>query len=155
MARRTSSRSESLRSAESGVRDFVSDRNSMRRSQAAFKKLYGDFWGPRLEHILRNALLALLEVPGATLLTVLRLLTDTRFRQPLVAKLSDPVVRAFWQREFAALPMKFQLEAVAPIQNKIGHFVSSPLLRNIMGQGRSSLDLRAVLDEGRVLLVNL
>lgn len=122
---------------------------------SAFKKLYGDFWGPRLEHILRNALLALLEVPGSTLLTVLRLLTDTRFRQPLVAKLNDPVVRAFWQQEFAALPMKFQLEAVAPIQNKIGHFVSSPLLRNIMGQARNSLDLRAVLDEGKLLLVNL
>src|SRR5439155_12039084 len=86
---------------------------------------------------------------------VLRLLTDASFRQPIVSKLSDPVVRTFWQKEFAALPMKFQLEAVAPIQNKIGHFVSSPLLRNIMGQSRSSLDLRAVLDEKRVLLVNL
>lgn len=122
---------------------------------SAFKKLYGDFWGPRMEHILRNAVLALLEVPGSTLLTLLRLLTDTRFRQALVSKLSDPVVRNFWQKEFAALPMKFQLEAVAPIQNKIGHFVSSPLLRNIMGQSRNSLDLRAVLDDGRVLLANL
>lgn len=122
---------------------------------SAFKKLYGEFWGPRMEHILRNAFLALLEVPGSTLLTVLRLLADTRFRQSLVAKLGDPVVRAFWQKEFAALPVRFQLEAVAPIQNKIGHFVSSPLLRNIMGQSRNGLDLRAVLDDGRVLLVNL
>lgn len=122
---------------------------------SAFKKLYGEFWGPRMEHILRNALLALLEVPNSTLLTLLRLLTDARFRQPLVAKLQDPVVRTFWQNEFAALPLKFQLEAIAPIQNKVGHFVSSPLLRNILGQTRSSLDLRQVLDEGRVLLVNL
>lgn len=122
---------------------------------SAFKKLYGEFWGPRMEHILRNALLALLEVPGSTLLTLLRLLTDARFRQPLVAKLEDPVVRSFWQKEFASLPLKFQLEAVAPIQNKIGHFVSSPLLRNILGQTRSGLDLRQVLDDGRVLLVNL
>src|SRR5205807_10243420 len=117
--------------------------------------LYGGFWGPRMEHILRNALLALLEVPGSTLLTLLRLLTDAKFRHPLVAKLSDPVVRTFWQKEFASLPVKFQLEAIAPIQNKIGHFVSSPLLRNILGQTRSNLDLRQVLDSGRVLLVNL
>jgi len=122
---------------------------------SAFKKLYGDFWGPRMEHILRNALLALLEVPGSTLLTLLRLLSDARFRQPFVARLGDPVVRTFWQKEFASMPLKFQLEAIAPIQNKIGHFVSSPLLRNILGQTRSSLDLRQVLDSGRVLLVNL
>src|SRR5436309_14236481 len=118
MARRTSSRSESLRSAESGVRDFVSDRNSMRRSQAAFRKLYGPFWGPRLEHILRNALLALLEIPDATLLSVLRLLSDSRYRQNIIGKLRDPVVRNFWHHEFASLPPKRQLEALAPTQNK-------------------------------------
>ena len=122
---------------------------------SSFKKLYGDFWGPRMEHILRNAVLALLEVPGSTLLSILRILTDTKFRQPLVAKLKDPVVRAFWEREFASLPTKFQLEAVAPIQNKIGHFVSSPLLRNILGQSKSNLDLRSAMDEGKILLVNL
>ncbi len=122
---------------------------------SAFKKLYGEFWGPRMEHILRNALLALLEVPGSTLVSLLRILTDARFREPIVARLSDPVVQAFWQREFASLPQKFQLEAVAPIQNKIGHFVSSPLLRNILGQTRSNLDLRRVMDDGKILLVNL
>jgi hypothetical protein len=122
---------------------------------SAFKKLYGEFWGPRMEHILRNAVLALLEVPGSTLISVLRILTDARFRDPIVARLGDPVVRNFWQREFASLPQKFQLEAVAPIQNKIGHFVSSPLLRNILGQTRSNLDLRRVMDDGKILLVNL
>src|SRR5205814_4893048 len=90
-----------------------------------------------------------------TLLSLLRILSDAKFRQSIVAKLSDPVVRNFWQKEFAALPIKFQLEAVAPIQNKIGHFVSSPLLRNILGQSRSNLDLRRVMDEGKILLVNL
>ena len=108
-----------------------------------------------MEHILRNALLALLEVPGATLLSVLRLLSDARFRQNIVGKLSDPVVRSFWQHEFASMPPKLQLEAIAPIQNKVGHFVSSPLLRNIVGQARSTLDLRSIMDEGRILLVNL
>lgn len=122
---------------------------------SAFKKLYGEFWGPRMEHIFRNALLALLETPGTTLLSVLRLLSDVKFRQPLVAKLKDPVVRRFWQYEFAAMPKKLQIEAISPIQNKVGAFVSSPVLRNILGQTRSSLDLRSVLDDGKVLLVNL
>lgn len=122
---------------------------------SAFKKLYGDSWGPRLEHILRNALLALLEAPGTSLVSVLRLLSDIRYRQQLTARLTDPVVRAFWQQEFARMPAKLRLEAIAPIQNKIGHFASSPLLRNIIGQPESRLDLRAVMDEGKVLIVNL
>jgi hypothetical protein len=100
-------------------------------------------------------LLALLEVPGATLLSVLQLLSDARYRQRVVSRVSDPVVRSFWQQEFASMPPKLQLEAIAPIQNKVGHFVSSPLLRNIIGQARSSLDLRRTIDDGKILLVNL
>jgi hypothetical protein len=121
----------------------------------AFKKLYEESWGPRLEHILRNALLALLDIPGATLLSVLQLLSDARFRRQIGGRLSDPVVKAFWEQEFARLPLKLQIEAIAPIQNKVGAFVSSPTLRNILGQSRSSVDLRSVLDEGKVLIVNL
>jgi hypothetical protein len=122
---------------------------------SAFKKLYGDSWGPRLEHILRNALLALLEVPGTSLVSVLRLLSEARYRQAIIARLSDPVVRAFWEREFAGMHPKLQTEAIAPIQNKVGAFVSSPLLRNILGQSQGRFDVRAVMDEGRVLIVNL
>ncbi len=122
---------------------------------AAFKKLFGDSWGPRLEHILRNALLTLLEVPGSTLVSLLRLLGDARYRQRIVAKINDPIVRGFWEHEFASWPPKLQAEAVAPVQNKVGHFVSSPLLRNIVGQSQNHLDLRRILDGGRVLLVNL
>ena len=122
---------------------------------SAFKKLYGEFWGPRMEHILRNALLALLELPGATLVSLVRWLSDGRFREMVVARVTDPVVAAFWQREFAGLPAKLRAEALSPIQNKIGHFVSSPLLRNVLGQSGRSLDLRSVLDSNRVLLVNL
>src|SRR5206468_1216423 len=77
---------------------------------SAYKKLYADFWGPRLEHILRNGILALLEVPGSTLLTLLRLLSDGRFRQQIAARLADPVVRNFWQREFASMPARLQAE---------------------------------------------
>src|SRR5204862_2677291 len=87
---------------------------------AAFKKLYGDSWGPRLEHILRNALLTLLEVPGTTLVSLLRLLSDAKYRSHLLDSVSDPVVRTFWLHEFAAMHPKFQAEAIAPIQNKVG-----------------------------------
>ena len=122
---------------------------------AAFKKIWGDFFGPRMEHILRNTLLTLLEVPGATLLSVNRMLGDARFRDSIVAKVSDPVVRSFWLNEFAPMPAKLQAEAVSPIYNKVGQLISNPLLRNIFGQSRSTIDLRRVMDEGKVLLVNL
>ncbi len=122
---------------------------------SSFKKLYTEFWGPRMEHILRNALLAVLETPGATLLSLLRLLSDARYRQAVTASIADPLVRNFWEKEFAGWPIKFQVEAVAPVQNKLGHFLSSPLLRNILGQSRSSLDLRQVMDNGQILLANL
>jgi hypothetical protein len=97
----------------------------------------------------------LLEVPGSTLISLLRILTDGRFRESVVARIGDPVVRNFWRQEFASLPQKLQIEAVAPIQNKIGHFISSPLLRNILGQTRSNLDLRQAMDHAKVVLVNL
>ncbi|MGE3809395.1 MAG: type IV secretory system conjugative DNA transfer family protein, partial [Gemmataceae bacterium] len=122
---------------------------------AAFKRIHGDSWGPRLEHILRNALLAVLEVPGSSLLSVVTLLTNARERQRMVARVRDPVVRAFWEQEFAALPAKLQAEATAPVLNKLGAFISSPLLRHIVGQARNAHDLREVMDEQRILVANL
>lgn len=122
---------------------------------AAFKKLYGDSWGPRLEHVFRNALLSLLELPDPTLLLVVRLLADERFRRTVVERLTDPVVRSFWVDEFAAMPPKFRAEVVSPVLNKVGSFVTSPLLRNLLGQRRNKLDLRAVMDDGKVLVANL
>ena len=121
----------------------------------AFKKIWGDFFGPRMEHILRNTLLTLIEVPGSTLLSVSRMLGDAKFRERILTKVSDPVVRSFWLREFASMPPKLQAEAISPIYNKVGQLISNPLLRNILGQSRSTLDLRKVMDEGKVLLVNL
>lgn len=122
---------------------------------SAFKKLYGESWGPRLEHILRNALLTLLETPGTSLLSLQRLLSDAAYRKSVVGRLRDPLVRAFWEREFATWKPQFQAEALSPIQNKVGQFLSIPMLRAVLGQGRSSLDLRHVMDEGRLLIVNL
>jgi hypothetical protein len=122
---------------------------------SAFKKLYSDSWGPRLEYILRNAILALQETPSTTLVSLLRLLGDEKFRRTIVARLSDPVVRSFWENEFAKWKPTFRAEAVAPVQNKIGQFLSSPLLRAIVGQNRKTLDLRHIMDGGKILIVNL
>ena len=122
---------------------------------SAFKKLYGESWGPRMEHILRNGLLALLEIPGASLLFLQRLLADGGYRRMIVGQLQDPVVKSFWEGEFAGWKPQFQAEAVAPIQNKIGQFLSHPVLRAIIGQSRGSLDLRRVMDAGAILLINL
>lgn len=122
---------------------------------SAFRKLYPDFWGPRLEHIFRNVLLALLERPDTSLLSAVRMLSDVRYRADVVARVRDPAVRAFWTHEFAAMHPKFQAEAIAPIQNKVGQLVTSPILRHLLGQPKSAVDLRRIMDDGRILVVNL
>lgn len=122
---------------------------------SAFRKLYPEFWGPRLEHIFRNVLLALLEQPGSSLLSAVRMLSDVRYRAGIVERIRDPAVRAFWTHEFAAMHPKFQAEAVAPIQNKVGQLVTSPILRSILGQPKTAIDLRRIMDEGQILIVNL
>lgn len=120
-----------------------------------FKKLWTDSWGPRMEHILRNALLALLDQPQATLADVLRLLADRDFRRDAMTRIANLQVRDFWLREYESYPARFRIEAIAPIQNKVGAFLANPLLNRILTQPRSAFDLRRVMDEGRILLVNL
>lgn len=122
---------------------------------SAFKKAFGDSWGPRLEYVLRNGLLALLEVPGSTLIDLQALLSNESYRARVVARLADPIVRAFWADEFGKLPLRLRSEWVSPVQNKVGALVGQPILRGIVGQPRTALDLRRVMDDGRVLLVNL
>jgi len=120
-----------------------------------FQKLWADSWGPRLEYILRNSILAILDYPNSTLLGITRMLSDKTFRKKVVENIQDPVVKAFWVKEFASYADKFASEAVSPIQNKVGQFLSSSLIRNIVGQVKSSIDLRKVMDEGKVLIMNL
>ncbi|MFA5076669.1 MAG: type IV secretion system DNA-binding domain-containing protein [Patescibacteria group bacterium] len=120
-----------------------------------FKKIWADSWGPRLEYLLRNAILALLEYPGSTLLGVMRLLVDKAYRKRVLSKVEDPVVKSFWVDEYARYPDKFAQEAIAPIQNKIGQFLSNFLIRNVVGQVKSSFDIRQVMDEGKILILNL
>ena len=120
-----------------------------------FKKLWADSWGPRLEYILRNAILAILDYPGSTLMGVVRMLSDKTYRKKVVASVKDPMVKSFWEKEFAGYADKFASEAVSPIQNKVGQFLSSSLMRNIIGQVKSSIDVRKIMDEGNILIMNL
>ncbi len=120
-----------------------------------FKKIWAETWGPRLEYVLRNAILALLEYPGSTLLGIMRMLTDKAYRQKVIDKIKDPVVKSFWVDEFSKYRGSFEVEAIAPIQNKVGQFLTNPLIRNIVGQTRSAIDIREVMDEGRILIMNL
>ncbi len=121
----------------------------------SFRRLFGESWGPRLEHILRNCILTLLEQRGTTLLSLHQLLTDEGYRQQLVGRVSDEVVRAFWLQEFASWKPQFKAEAMAPVQNKVGALITNPLLRNVLGDPAARLDLRDVLDSGKVSLCNL
>lgn len=122
---------------------------------STFKKIWVDAWSARMEYILGNTLLALLEYPGATLLEVNRMLADKPFRNKVVANITDPSVKSFWVDEFAKYTDKFAAEATPAIQNKIGQFTSNPLIRNIIGQPKSSFDLRKVMDDRKILIINL
>ncbi len=120
-----------------------------------FKKIWAETWGPRLEYVLRNAILALLEYPGATLLGIMRMLTDKDYRQKVVDNIKDPVVKSFWLDEYAKYQGKFEVEAVAPIQNKVGQFLTNPLIRNIVGQTKSAINIRKAMDDQKILIMNL
>lgn len=120
-----------------------------------FKKLWADSWGPRLEYVLRNAILALLDYPGSTLLGVMRILVDKNYRKKVIEKIQDPVVKSFWVDEYSKYPQQFQTEAIAPIQNKVGQFLSTALIRNVVGQVKSTIDLREIMDNRKILIMNL
>lgn len=120
-----------------------------------FKKIWPDVWSPRMEYLLANAILALLEIPGSTLLGVNRMFGEKEFRKRIVSQLTDPVIKGFWENEFAKYPEQFMREAVAAIQNKVGQFVSNPLIRNIIGQVASAIDMRELMDREKIFIVNL
>jgi Type IV secretion-system coupling protein DNA-binding domain len=122
---------------------------------ATFKKIWQDAWSARMEYILTNTLLALLEYPDATLLGVNRMYTDKVYRTKVVDNIKDPVVKDFWTKEFANYTDRFTQEATPAIQNKIGQFTSNPLIRNIIGQPKSSFDIRELMDNKKILLINL
>ncbi len=122
---------------------------------AVFKKIWPDVWSARMEYILNNTILALIDFPGTTLLGINRMLADAEYRRRVVNNSKDPVVKAFWQTEFANYAEKFRTEAVAPIQNKIGQFLSASVIRNIVAQVKSRINVREIMDTKKIFVMNL
>lgn len=122
---------------------------------SAFKKIWVDAWSARMEYILGNVILALLEYPGATLLSINRMLTDKDYRKAVVDNIKDPSTKSFWVDEFSKYTDRYTQEATPAIQNKVGQFTANPLIRNMVGQPKSSFDIRRMMDEKKILIVNL
>ncbi len=121
----------------------------------AFKKLWDEAWGVRMEHVLRNTLFALIEAGDYTLPDILRMLTDDRFRAEVVRKVKNEQVRQFWTEEFRGYNPRYRQDMIAPIQNKVGAFLADPILRRILTAAPSPLRFRSIMDEGKILVVNL
>ncbi|PIR68600.1 hypothetical protein COU49_00030 [Candidatus Nomurabacteria bacterium CG10_big_fil_rev_8_21_14_0_10_35_16] len=120
-----------------------------------FTKIWANAWSARMEYILNNAILALLDTPGTTLLGIPRMLVDKDYRQKIISNLKDPVIKAFWVHEYEAWQDKFRNEAIAPIQNKVGQFLSTSIIRNVVGQSRSTINIFDIMNEGKIFLVNV
>lgn len=128
---------------------------SVSTTLSIFKKLYGNSWGPRLEYIFRNVLFALSEYENANFLHILKMLTDKKFRKKVLTYVKDPVIKDFWEKEFAKRSERFSSEAISPIMNKVWQFVSSSIVRNIFWQQKSTISIKDVMDWNKILLVNL
>jgi hypothetical protein len=122
---------------------------------SAFKKIWADQWSARMEYILGNTILALLEYPDSTLLGINRMYTDKEYREKVVNFVQDPLVKTFWSQEFAGYTDRYAQEATPAIQNKVGQFTANPLIRNIIGQTKSSFDIRKIMDEKKIMIINL
>ena len=120
-----------------------------------FTKIWANAWSARMEYILNNAILALLDTPGTTLLGIPRMLVDKDYRQKIISNLKDPVIKAFWVHEYEAWQDKFRNEAIAPIQNKVGQFLSTSIIRNVVGQSRSTINIFDMMNQRKIFLVNV
>ena len=120
-----------------------------------FTKIWANAWSARMEYILNNCILALLDTPGSTLLGIPRMLVDKDYRKKILANLKDPVIKAFWIHEYEAWNERFRNEAIAPIQNKVGQFLSSSIIRNVVGQSKSTVNVFDIMNEGKIFLVNV
>ncbi len=120
-----------------------------------FTKMWANVWSARMEYILNNCILALVDTPGTTLLGVNRILVDKDYRQKIINNVKDPVVKSFWTNEYASWRDQFRNEAIAPIQNKVGQFLSTSLIRNIVGQSKSTINISEIMNDNKILLVNV
>lgn len=122
---------------------------------SVLKKLFGYSWGPRLEYVLKHTVMALIEAEGTTMLGIVRMLTDKVYRKNIVGQITDPVVQMFWLKEFSTYNDKMATETVAPILNKVGQFTASPIIRNIVGQAKSTINFADAMNSGKIMLFNL
>lgn len=120
-----------------------------------FTKIWAGVWSARMEYILQNCVLALLDTPGTTLLGIPRILVDADYRRTIVENIQDPVVKSFWNVEYAGYTDRLRSEAIVPIQNKVGQFLSTPLIRNLVGQPKSTIDISQIMNDEKILLVNV
>lgn len=120
-----------------------------------FTKIWANAWSARMEYILNNCILALLDTPGTTLLGIPRMLVDKDYRQKIISNLKDPVIKAFWVHEYEAWQEKFRNEAIAPIQNKVGQFLSTSIIRNVVGQSKSTINIFDIMNDSKIFLVNV
>ncbi len=137
-----------------GVGSFELKQNVVAGFIAIFKKLFGFTWNQRLEHVLRFTTLALLDVPGTTVLGITKMLSDIGYRQEVIGKITDPLVKKFWTTEFASWNEQYAGEAVTPIINKVGQFVANPVIRNIVGQRTSTIKLDEIINNEKILIAN-
>ena len=120
-----------------------------------FMKIWPDVWSARMEYILNNCVLALLDTPGTTLLGIPRIMVDKDYRQKIIANVKDPIVRSFWIHEYETWRDQFRNEAIVPIQNKVGQFLNTSLIRNVVGQEKSTINITEIMDKKKILLVNV
>ncbi len=120
-----------------------------------FTKIWANVWSARMEYILNNTILALLESPGNTLLGITRMYVDKKYRKKIIDNIKDPVIKTFWTDEYANYTDKYKNEAIAPIQNKVGQFLSSSIIRNIVGQPKSTIEIREIMDNQKILIVDI
>ena len=120
-----------------------------------FQKIWAESWGPRLEYILRNTIISLLDYPGSTMIGILKILVDSDYRKKVIEKINDPVILDFWNKEFARYNEKTRVDSILPIQNKVGQFLSSATIRDIVGQPQSKINMRDIIDNKKILLLKL
>lgn len=137
------------------VEDYQSRQHLSTFFIAIFKKLFAASWNQRMEHLIRYITLALLETPDSNVMGIPRMLSDTSFRQRVIMQIKDPVVKGFWTNEFSASAEQYSKEAVVPIMNKVGQFIANPIVRNMIGQMKNSLDFTKFMDEGKIVLMNI
>lgn len=137
------------------VRDYEARHRLATFFIAIFKKQFGVTWNQRMEHLIRYITLALLETPDSSVLGIERMLTDTKFRQRVIKQIQDPVIKSFWTNEFSSWNERYANDAVVPIINKVGQFISNPVIRNMVGQIRNALDFESFVNEGKIVIINL